>query len=156
MSHAFVWKTLNLRHFDSATKITLLAATLRTYQRAGCDSETLALSCPRGTSISIELAQYGRAGDSTDHSLCPPASQEDLTTVITTSENGGNKGIGVIHSGTQSEHKTALSCVVSGLQIDDCVQVKSVAGAPSIDANAIFEIFKWTAFMYFLVKFRRR
>lgn len=40
----------------------LLAATLRTYQRAGCDSEQLSLSCPRGTSISIELAQYGRAG----------------------------------------------------------------------------------------------
>lgn len=44
----------------------LLAATLRTYQRAGCDSEQLSLSCPRGTSISIELAQYGRAGGKFD------------------------------------------------------------------------------------------
>lgn len=40
--------------------IALLAATLRTYQRAGCENEQLTLSCPRGTSISIEIAQYGR------------------------------------------------------------------------------------------------
>lgn len=37
----------------------LLAGTLRTYQKAGCDAEYIALSCPRGTSISIEIAQYG-------------------------------------------------------------------------------------------------
>uniref|UniRef100_A0A1A9V9Q0 Uncharacterized protein n=1 Tax=Glossina austeni TaxID=7395 RepID=A0A1A9V9Q0_GLOAU len=106
----------------------LLAATLRTYQRAGCDSETLALSCPRGTSISIELAQYGRAGDSTDHSLCPPASQEDFTTVSSTNEHGGNVGIGVIHSGTQSEVKPAQSCVVSGLQCNPITPGISLIG----------------------------
>lgn len=39
--------------------IALLAGTLRTYQKAGCDAENIALSCPRGTSISIEIAQYG-------------------------------------------------------------------------------------------------
>lgn len=37
----------------------LLAGTLRTYQKAGCDAEYMALNCPRGTSISIEIAQYG-------------------------------------------------------------------------------------------------
>lgn len=37
----------------------LLAGTLRTYQKAGCDAEYISLSCPRGTSISIEVAQYG-------------------------------------------------------------------------------------------------
>lgn len=37
----------------------LLAGTLRTYQKAGCDMEYISLSCPRGTSISIEVAQYG-------------------------------------------------------------------------------------------------
>lgn len=37
----------------------LLAGTLRTYQKAGCDAEYISLSCPRGTSISIEIAQYG-------------------------------------------------------------------------------------------------
>lgn len=40
----------------------LLSGTLRTYQRAGCDRELVTLSCPRGTSISIEIAQYGRSG----------------------------------------------------------------------------------------------
>ncbi|XP_037897736.1 uncharacterized protein LOC119642613 isoform X5 [Glossina fuscipes] len=139
--------------------LALLAATLRTYQRAGCDSETLALSCPRGTSISIELAQYGRAGDSTDHSLCPPASQEDFTTVITTSENGGNKGIGVIHSGTQSEHKTALSCVVSGLQyallqtvVDSCQKKRhckfSANSKPSAIGNQCAGIRKFVEIAY--------
>ncbi|ALC46028.1 CG42402, partial [Drosophila busckii] len=90
-------------------KVTLLAATLRTYQRAGCDSEQLSLSCPRGTSISIELAQYGRAGDLSDHSLCPPVSQEDLTTT-------GSAGDAVIHSGTEIEVKPPETCTVSGLQ----------------------------------------
>lgn len=37
----------------------LLSGTLRTYQKAGCDTEQVSLSCPRGTSISIEVAQYG-------------------------------------------------------------------------------------------------
>ncbi|KAH8380708.1 hypothetical protein KR009_012074, partial [Drosophila setifemur] len=89
--------------------LALLAATLRTYQRAGCDSEQLSLSCPRGTSISIELAQYGRAGDLTDHSLCPPVSQEVLAT-------SGSAGKAVIHSGTGIEGKTPEACTVSGLQ----------------------------------------
>lgn len=40
----------------------LLSGTLRTYQRAGCDRELVTLGCPRGTSISIEVAQYGRTG----------------------------------------------------------------------------------------------
>lgn len=39
----------------------LLAGTLRTYQKAGCDAEYMSLSCPRGTQISIELAQYGNS-----------------------------------------------------------------------------------------------
>uniref|UniRef100_A0A182UEL2 Uncharacterized protein n=1 Tax=Anopheles melas TaxID=34690 RepID=A0A182UEL2_9DIPT len=42
--------------------LALLSGTLRTYQRAGCDRELVTLSCPRGTSISIEIAQYGRSG----------------------------------------------------------------------------------------------
>ncbi|XP_075147092.1 uncharacterized protein LOC142221302 isoform X3 [Haematobia irritans] len=102
--------------------LALLAATLRTYQRAGCDSEQLSLSCPRGTSISIELAQYGRAGDLSDHSLCPPLSQEDLTTTGSSSGDGSagligtGSNTGVIHSGTQIEVKPPESCTVSGLQ----------------------------------------
>lgn len=47
----------------------LLAGTLRTYQKAGCDAEYMSLSCPRGTQISIELAQYGNSLKGTFKSL---------------------------------------------------------------------------------------
>lgn len=52
---------INFTHFFffSRSFIALLAGTLRTYQKAGCDAEYISLSCPRGTSISIEIAQYG-------------------------------------------------------------------------------------------------
>ncbi|XP_043578435.1 uncharacterized protein LOC122565710 isoform X2 [Bombus pyrosoma] len=36
--------------------------TLKTYQRAVCDEELMTLKCPLGTTISVVLAQYGRAG----------------------------------------------------------------------------------------------
>lgn len=39
----------------------LLSGTLRTYQRAGCDDDQVTLWCPRGTSISVQLAQYGKS-----------------------------------------------------------------------------------------------
>ncbi|XP_014251502.1 protein eva-1 isoform X3 [Cimex lectularius] len=45
--------------------------TLRRYEKAACEDESLALSCPQGTSISVEIAQYGinpRAAST----LCPP------------------------------------------------------------------------------------
>lgn len=54
----FVWKCLKINSIFCIF-IALLAGTLRTYQKAGCDAEYIALSCPRGTSISIEIAQYG-------------------------------------------------------------------------------------------------
>ncbi|XP_055911331.1 uncharacterized protein LOC129945544 [Eupeodes corollae] len=38
----------------------LLSATLRTYQKAACDTDQVIISCPRGTSISIEFAQYNK------------------------------------------------------------------------------------------------
>ncbi|CAG4980211.1 unnamed protein product [Colias eurytheme] len=41
--------------------LALLAGTLKTMQRAACDDEMVSLSCPRGTSISIQVAQYGKA-----------------------------------------------------------------------------------------------
>lgn len=37
----------------------LLLGTLRTHQRAACDEEMVTLICPRGTTISIQVAQYG-------------------------------------------------------------------------------------------------
>ncbi|XP_050516837.1 protein eva-1 homolog C [Diabrotica virgifera virgifera] len=46
----------------------LLSGTLRTYQQAGCDDEVVVLNCPTGTSISIEVAQYGKPAP--EESLC--------------------------------------------------------------------------------------
>lgn len=40
----------------------LLSGTLKTFQHAVCDEETMTLKCPPGTTISVEHAQYGRAG----------------------------------------------------------------------------------------------
>ncbi|XP_017470412.1 PREDICTED: uncharacterized protein LOC108362068 isoform X2 [Rhagoletis zephyria] len=54
--------------------LALLSATLRTYQKAACDYEQVVIACPRGTSISIEFAQYNnfenKDGFSIDE-LCP-------------------------------------------------------------------------------------
>lgn len=58
--------------------LALLSGTLRTYQRAGCDSELVTLGCPRGTSISIEVAQYGRSGDANEQNLCPASTEDSL------------------------------------------------------------------------------
>nr|XP_032525227.1 protein eva-1-like isoform X2 [Danaus plexippus plexippus] len=38
----------------------LLSGTLKTMQRAACDDEMVSLSCPPGTLISIQIAQYGK------------------------------------------------------------------------------------------------
>ncbi|XP_076261457.1 uncharacterized protein LOC143197137 isoform X2 [Rhynchophorus ferrugineus] len=46
----------------------LLSGTLRTYQRAGCDNDIVTLKCPAGTSISVQIAQYGKSASS--HRLC--------------------------------------------------------------------------------------
>lgn len=36
----------------------LLTGTLRTYHRVGCETQSLALTCPTGTIISVQSAQY--------------------------------------------------------------------------------------------------
>ncbi|XP_058821524.1 uncharacterized protein LOC131683508 [Topomyia yanbarensis] len=38
----------------------LLSSTLRAFRRTNCEDELMNLSCPIGTSISVELVQYGR------------------------------------------------------------------------------------------------
>lgn len=58
--------------------LALLSGTLRTYQRAGCDRELVTLSCPRGTSISIEVAQYGQSNDANEQSLCPASTDDSI------------------------------------------------------------------------------
>ncbi|XP_031626186.1 uncharacterized protein LOC116342639 [Contarinia nasturtii] len=83
---------------------TLLAGTLRTYQKAGCDAEYIALSCPRGTSISIEIAQYGNTlKDGPVSSMCPP--RTDQTKVDTTRTED-----------TEIEVKPPESCLTYQLQ----------------------------------------
>ncbi|KYM83428.1 Uncharacterized protein C21orf63 like protein [Atta colombica] len=47
------------RHYCESS---LLSGTLKTYQRAACDEETMTLKCPPGTTILVEHAQYGRTG----------------------------------------------------------------------------------------------
>ncbi|CAL8109928.1 unnamed protein product [Orchesella dallaii] len=46
----------------------LLSGTLRTYQKAACDEEWVSIRCPAGTTISIQLAQYGKTAPAA--SLC--------------------------------------------------------------------------------------
>ncbi|XP_014488706.1 PREDICTED: protein eva-1 homolog C [Dinoponera quadriceps] len=63
--------------------LALLSGTLKTYQRAACDEETMTLKCPPGTTISIEHAQYGRAGMygiSKCNSPVPPMIAGDIST----------------------------------------------------------------------------
>jgi len=87
----------------------LLSGTLRTYQRAGCDHEYVQLNCPRGTTISIEFAQYGKYGsnDPNDPGLCPETADDNA-------QRDGN----VINSGTEIEFKLPEKCMwQSGLQV---------------------------------------
>ncbi|CAG7716268.1 unnamed protein product [Allacma fusca] len=52
--------------------VALLSGTLRTYQKASCDESWMSLRCPTGTTISVQLAQYGKS--SRLPSLCHSAS----------------------------------------------------------------------------------
>lgn len=51
-----------------ADNLVLLLGTLRTYQRTGCDHDMVTLKCPHGTTISVQLAQYGKVFP--DQRLC--------------------------------------------------------------------------------------
>uniref|UniRef100_W8AL18 Protein eva-1-C n=1 Tax=Ceratitis capitata TaxID=7213 RepID=W8AL18_CERCA len=65
---------LSIRDVFGGEKLALLSATLRTYQKAACDTDQVVISCPRGTSISIEFAQYNNFENKDGFSiedLCP-------------------------------------------------------------------------------------
>ncbi|CAH0719503.1 unnamed protein product, partial [Brenthis ino] len=47
--------------YTNSDNLALLAGTLRTMQRAACDNQMVSLSCPSGTIISVQFAQYGKA-----------------------------------------------------------------------------------------------
>ncbi|RZF48373.1 hypothetical protein LSTR_LSTR007540 [Laodelphax striatellus] len=53
----------------SADYLADLSATLRTYQAAACDDQPVSMRCPSGTSISVQVAQYGNK-DKPLASLC--------------------------------------------------------------------------------------
>ncbi|XP_025191096.1 protein eva-1 homolog C isoform X2 [Melanaphis sacchari] len=49
---------LSFHRMAIADNLALLTGTLRTYHRVGCETQTLALTCPTGTIISVQSAQY--------------------------------------------------------------------------------------------------
>jgi hypothetical protein len=57
------------------------------------------LNCPRGTTISIEFAQYGKYGGDPNDGLCPETTED--------TQKDGN----VINSGTEIEIKTTEKCM---------------------------------------------
>jgi hypothetical protein len=64
------------------------------------------LNCPRGTTISIEFAQYGKYGGDPNDGLCPETTED--------TQKDGN----VINSGTEIEIKTPEKCMwPSALQV---------------------------------------
>ncbi|XP_049820386.1 protein eva-1 homolog C isoform X6 [Aethina tumida] len=67
----------------NADNLALLSGTLRTYQRAGCDDDVVTLKCPRGTSIVIDIAQYGKSAPTKNP--CEPKST--TSTIPKTSYN---------------------------------------------------------------------
>ncbi|XP_049869112.1 protein eva-1-like [Pectinophora gossypiella] len=56
---AFLW--LPGPSCTNSDNFALLGGTLKTMQRAACDDEIVALACPTSTTISIQVAQYGKA-----------------------------------------------------------------------------------------------
>ena len=53
----------------------LLLDTLKVIQRSVCNEDSVALACPRGTTISIQVAQYGKAGEEQG---CPGMNNEEI------------------------------------------------------------------------------
>lgn len=61
-----------LRNALAGDNLALLSGTLKTYQKTACDFDKIQLTCPRGTSITIELAQYKKPSpDSKEYTICP-------------------------------------------------------------------------------------
>ncbi|XP_054270538.1 protein eva-1 isoform X2 [Macrosteles quadrilineatus] len=63
--------------------LALLSGTLRTFQRAACDDQVVVLKCPDSTSISVQVAQYGKSADALA-ALCPDPANPHNDVVNTT------------------------------------------------------------------------
>lgn len=93
------WFLLTNDHFSyllffSNLVSALLSQTLRTYTRTGCEHEPITLSCPRGTSISIDVAQY-----------MPTTIENECVTVTSNIIQDG-----VVNAGTEIEIKAPEKC----------------------------------------------
>lgn len=66
-------------HADLLLFIGLLATTLFTFQDYACDNESLRMHCPRGSTISVRWAQYGRLATSANNDLCPAVTWQPLS-----------------------------------------------------------------------------
>lgn len=86
----------------------LLSQTLRTYTRTGCEHEPITLSCPRGTSISIDVAQY------------MPTTIENECVAVT--ENIIQDG--VVNAGTEIEIKAPEKCSSWQAELSVSIQQK--------------------------------
>uniref|UniRef100_A0A182QIG0 SUEL-type lectin domain-containing protein n=1 Tax=Anopheles farauti TaxID=69004 RepID=A0A182QIG0_9DIPT len=102
---------------DDADDVTygLLSSTLRAFRTICCDDEMLTLSCPIGTSISVELVQYG-AKESNDTLQCayseldsPYYVPEPTAVALSTVDFGG--AVGAMANATTSV--TATPTVLS-------------------------------------------
>lgn len=82
----------------------LLSDTLRTYTKSGCDLEPITLSCPRGTSISIEIAQY-----------MPTSIENECVSSTVTTIAGNIIQDGVVNAGTEIEIKAPEKCSWTGV-----------------------------------------
>ncbi|XP_044590796.1 protein eva-1 isoform X1 [Cotesia glomerata] len=71
----------------SADNLGLLSGTLKTYQRAACDEETMSLRCPPGTTISITFARYGRVNDATEKCISNKLHPSSASSSSSTSVN---------------------------------------------------------------------
>ncbi|XP_049535944.1 uncharacterized protein LOC125951271 isoform X2 [Anopheles darlingi] len=75
--HLIVGFIVALRVTVAGDDLGLLSSTLRAFRTFCCDDELLTLSCPIGTSISVELVQYGGSKEANDTIQCPYSSEQD-------------------------------------------------------------------------------
>ncbi|CAH0579134.1 unnamed protein product [Chrysodeixis includens] len=59
---------------SNSDNLALLLDTLKVIQQTVCNDATVSLACPRGTTISIQVAQYGKAGED---SGCPALRKQE-------------------------------------------------------------------------------
>ncbi|KAI5651966.1 galactose binding lectin domain-containing protein [Phthorimaea operculella] len=82
---AFLW--LPGPSCTNSDNFALLGGTLKTMQRAACDDEMVALACPTSTTISIQVAQYGKATPQGHACMSERSDSQAIDVEVTGSEN---------------------------------------------------------------------